>query len=109
MENPAAIVAIASAISALITLISNLLLPGKRAQAGQIEADTSIRRTVAETESEAIRTINQMLRRTLKDLDECRDQEASIVKIFETFAALIEKQTAAIETLTDLLTKETSI
>lgn len=116
MDNNANIVALAAVLSALITLISNWLIPRGKARTIQVEGDTLIRRTAAETEAAATKEINRLLRKSMNDLDECNRRHLefqrsllannkSIMNFLETLAVMVEKQTAVLERLIAILSK----
>lgn len=119
MDNNASIVAIAAVLSALITLISNWLIPRGKVSTIKAEGDTHVRRTAAETEAAATKEINRILRKCQNDLDECNRRHLefqrsllannkSIMSFLETLAVMVETQTAALERLIAILSKGTS-
>lgn len=95
-----AFVAAAAVASALITLVSSLLKPKARAIELKAEGDTNVRIKEAEIESEAFKTINDLLKKASSQNSEL--QQALLTQN-NAVAHFLEKQTALIEILIERL------
>lgn len=109
-----AIVAIAAVFSAMVTLISNVLTPRAKAVQLQAEGNTNVRVKEAENESEALKLVSDLLKKSEARADRLAAVNAELQKallsnnktvtdFLEGFMKMLEKQTILLSKFIDHL------
>lgn len=104
MDDNTAFVAWASVAAAVVTLISNWLLPRAKVVQLNAEADTNVRIKGAEIEFQAFKTINDLL---MKSDAQNNELQRTLLANHNALTEFLERQTVAIEKLIHILERIT--